>query len=60
MRLGALGEEGGKSVGGCSVVMVIAGDKDFMPELTRLCNAGYYVILIHRNNITNTRVIKFQ
>ena len=67
MRLAALGEAGGGGGGGggttgedCHgvVVLVIAGDKDFIPELTRLCDKGYYVILMHRNNITSTRVIE--
>jgi hypothetical protein len=54
MRLGALGAGGGKG----TVVLVIAGDRDFMPELTLLCHAGFYVVLLHRNNISNTRVVE--
>lgn len=46
MRMSALGEmvEVGTGSSGC-VVMVIAGDRDFIPELTRLCNAGSSVAL---------------
>eukprot|EP00960_Hanusia_phi_P032345 749806-Hanusia_phi.AAC.11 len=54
LRLNLLSQEDGNN----KIVVLIAGDKDFIPELMNLGRSGYYVVLVHRNNITSTRVIE--
>mmetsp|Transcript_49867 Transcript_49867/g.156068 ORF Transcript_49867/g.156068 Transcript_49867/m.156068 type:complete len:548 (-) Transcript_49867:57-1700(-) len=54
LRLNLLSQEDGSN----RIVVLITGDKDFIAELLNLGKSGFYVVLVHRNNITSTRVIE--